>query len=96
MTNDNINRANTIVMILHAANLSDGVTFAKIIEKAHLIIPPQQLKEYLSSLQKNRLIVFQRGEQVYRTTYKGMRFLQTYNHTIANMEKEQDSSCKAR
>ena len=39
---------------------------------------------------------FQRGEQVYRTTYKGMNFLLTYNRTIeliTNVEKENDSSC---
>lgn len=94
MPNDSINRANTIVMVLQAANFSGGVTLAKIREKANLI-KSQQLKEYLSSLQKNGLIAFQRGEQVYRTTYKGMRFLQTYNHTIANVEKEHDSSCNA-
>lgn len=83
-------------MILHAANFSGGVTLAKIREKAHLIISPPQLNEYLSSLQKNGLISFQKGEQVYTTTYIGMRFLHTYNHTIeliANVEKEHNSSC---
>jgi len=81
-------------MILQAANISGGVRLAKIREKAHLI-KSQQLKEYLSSLEKNGLMAYQRGEQVYRTTYKGMRFLQTYNHTIANVKKEHDTRCDA-
>jgi len=74
-------------MILQAANVSGGVTLTKIREKAHLVTPSQQLKEYLSSLEQIGLIAFQRGEQVYRTTYKGMHFLQTYNHTIELMTK---------
>jgi predicted transcriptional regulator len=85
------NRSNVIVVILHAANFGGGMTLAKITEKVDLITPSQQLKEYLSILEKNGLIAFQRGEQVYRTTYKGMHFLRTYNHTvesITNVEKE--------
>ena len=74
-------------MILQAANVSGGLTLAKIGEKAHLIAPSQQLKDYVSSLEKNGLIAFQKGEHVYRTTYKGMHFLQTYNYTIGLMNR---------
>jgi len=93
--NDTINRTDAIVMVLQAANVSGGMTLAKITEKVDLITPSQQLKEYLSILEKNGLIAFQRGEQVYRTTYKGMHFLRTYNHSIeliTNLEKEHGGS----
>jgi predicted transcriptional regulator len=74
-------------MILQAANVSGGMTLTKIREKTHLIITSQQLKEYLSSLQKNGLMAFQKGEQVYRKTCKEMHFLQTYNYTIGLMNR---------
>ena len=93
---ESTNRGDAIIMIPQAANVSGGMTLTKIREKTHLIIPSHQLKEYLSSLEKNGLIAFQKGEQVYRTTYKGMHILQTYNHTIeliANVEKGSDSNC---
>jgi predicted transcriptional regulator len=83
--NENTNRGDAIVMILQATNVSGGMNLTKIREKMHLIITSQQLKEYLSSLEKNGLMAFQKGEQVYRTTYKGMHFLQTYNYTIGLM-----------
>ncbi len=97
MINESTNRGDAIVMILQTANVSGGLTLAKIGEKANLITPSQQLKEYLSSLEKNGLIAFQKGEQVYRTTYKVMHFLQTYNHIIeliANVEEEYASRCR--
>ncbi|PWU79706.1 MAG: hypothetical protein DLM72_16095 [Candidatus Nitrosopolaris wilkensis] len=96
--NESTNRGDAIIKILQAANVIGGLTLAKIGEKVHLITASQQLKEYLSSLEKNGLIAFQKGEQVYRTTYKGMHFLQTYNHTIeliAMVEKEHGSYCDA-
>jgi len=76
------NRPDIIVSILKAANFSRGVTLAKIIEKIDLIEPTPSLKQYLSVLEKNGLLSFQKGEQIYRTTYKGMNFLQTYNRAI--------------
>ena len=63
MINENTNRGDAIVMILQAANVSGGMTLTKIREKTHLIITSQQLKEYLSSLKKNGLIAFQKGER---------------------------------
>ena len=76
------NRPDVIVSILKAANSSRGVTLAKITEKENLIESTYSLKEYLSVLEKNGLLSFQKGGQVYRTTYKGMNFLQTYNRAI--------------
>ena len=87
MINESINRGDAIVMILQAANVSGGMTLTKIREKTHLIITSQQFKEYLSNLEKNGLITFQKGDQVYRTTYKGMHFLQTYNYIIGLMNR---------
>ena len=87
MINESINRGDAIVMILQAANVSGGMTLTKIREKPHLIITSQQFKEYLSNLEKNGLITFQKGDQVYRTTYKGMHFLQTYNYIIGLMNR---------
>jgi predicted transcriptional regulator len=76
------NRPDVIVSILKAANFSRGITLAKISENVSLIESTYSLKQYLSVLEKNGLLSFQKGEQVYRTTYKGMNFLQTYKRVI--------------
>jgi predicted transcriptional regulator len=76
------NRPEVIVSILKAANLSRGITLAKITEKVDWIESAYSLKQYLSVLEKNGLLSFQKGEQIYRTTYKGMNFLQTYKRAI--------------
>ena len=76
------NRPDVIVSILKAANFSRGITLAKITEKVDWIESTYSLKQYLSILEKNGLLSFQKGEQVYRTTYKGMNFLQTYKRAI--------------
>ena len=85
--NQSTNRANELVMIPKAANVSGGMTLVWIRENAHLITPSQKLKEYMSGLEEKGLIAFQKREQVYRTTYKGMHFLQTYNYTIGLMNR---------
>ena len=76
------NRPDVIVSILKATNFSRGVTLAKITEKVNLIESTYSLEQYLSVLEKNGLLSFQKEEQVYRTTYKGMNFLQTYKRAI--------------
>ena len=78
------NRPDVIVSILNAANFSRGVTLAKVIEKVDLIEPIPSLKQILSVLENNGLLSFQKGEQIYRTTYKGMNFLQTYKRAIGS------------
>jgi predicted transcriptional regulator len=40
------------------------------------------LKMYLSILEDNGLIAYHKSDGIYRTTYRGMHFLRTYNHTI--------------
>jgi predicted transcriptional regulator len=41
------------------------------------------MKPYLLILENSGLIAYHKTDGVYRTTYKGMHFLRTYNHTFA-------------
>jgi len=84
-------RPNTIVRILETAIASKGATITKLIDKSDLTEYPVKLKMYLSILEHNRVIAYQKSDGVYRTTYKGMRFLRTYNFIINllnNLDKE--------
>jgi predicted transcriptional regulator len=38
-----------------------------------------QLKEYLTLLEENGLLAYDKGEQIYRTTQKGLHFLHITN-----------------
>jgi len=42
-------------------------------------LSPDQLQNYLMVLQENRMLVYEEEKQTYRTTDKGMYFLQIYN-----------------
>ena len=68
-------RTDITAQILEAAN--GGVTKTKIMYKAFLSYA--QLKEYLTVLLENGLLEYIEGEQIYRTTEKGNRFLKIYN-----------------
>ena len=68
-------RTDITAQILEAAN--GGVTKTKIMYRAFLSYA--QLKEYLSVLVENDLLQYVEGEQVYKTTDKGNRFLKIYN-----------------
>ncbi|HEX2106975.1 MAG: winged helix-turn-helix domain-containing protein [Thermoproteota archaeon] len=68
-------RTDITAQILEAAN--GGVTKTKIMYKAFLSYA--QLKEYLTVLIENGLLEYIEGEQIYRTTEKGNRFLKIYN-----------------
>ena len=68
-------RTDITAQILEAAN--GGVTKTKIMYKAFLSYA--QLKEYLTVLIENGLLEYIEGEQIYRTTEKGTRFLKIYN-----------------
>jgi predicted transcriptional regulator len=68
-------RTDITAQILEAAN--GGVTKTKIMYKAFLSYT--QLKEYLTVLIENGLLEYIEGEQIYRTTEKGNRFLKIYN-----------------
>jgi predicted transcriptional regulator len=56
---------------------TSGTTKTKIMYKAFLSYA--QLKEYLSVLIENGLLEYLEGDQVYKTTDKGNRFLKIYN-----------------
>jgi predicted transcriptional regulator len=73
---------NTIVKILETALASKGATLTKLVDNLELTEYPDKLKMYLSILEDNRLIAYHKGDGVYRTTYKGMHFLRTYNQSI--------------
>ena len=69
-------RTDIVGLILEAAN-GGGATKTRIMYKAFLSYA--QLKEYLTVLLENGLIDCEEGRQFYRTTEKGIRFLQMYN-----------------
>lgn len=58
-------------MILDA--VSSGATKTKIMYKAYLSYA--QLKDYLHFMEKNELIRYEDGTQVYRITEKGMKLM---------------------
>jgi predicted transcriptional regulator len=69
------NRTDIAALILDAAD--GGAAKTKIMYRAFLSYA--QLKEYLGVLLENGLLRFQEGEQLFKTTEKGMRFLELYN-----------------
>ena len=64
-------RTDIVSQILEAAN--GGATKTKIMYKSYL--SHAQLKEYLSVLVENGLLEFEKGTQAYKTTSKGIQFL---------------------
>ena len=68
-------RTDIVSQILEAAN--GGTTKTKIMYGAYLSYA--QLKEYLSVLVENGLIEYQKTEQKYRTTQKGLQFVKSYD-----------------
>lgn len=70
-------RLEIISLILDIATRNDGVTQKKILYRAYLSY--EHLKKYLTLLQENELINYYEQEgKVYRTTEKGMHFLDLY------------------
>jgi predicted transcriptional regulator len=63
--------------ILDAANERKGVGRARIMFKAFL--SHSQLKEYLPALTESDLLRYDVDTQTFKTTQKGLRFLNTYN-----------------
>jgi predicted transcriptional regulator len=78
----NEQRPNSIVKILETALPSKGATLTKLIDKSDLTEYPDKLKMYVSILEDNRLIAYHKTDGIYRTTYRGIHFLRTYNHII--------------
>lgn len=57
-----------------------GCTKTKIMYKAYLSYA--QMKEYLKFLQEKDLIHYEEGDQLYKITEKGTRFLQKYHEIL--------------
>ncbi len=61
-----------------------GATKTKIMYKAFLSYA--QLKEYLGVLEESGLLAYDKGEQIYKTTQKGLHFLSITNSLQDMME----------
>ena len=70
-------RLEIIAEILETASTNKAIQ-AKIMHRVYLSYP--QLKDYLAHLLENGLIEYKAGERIYRTTDRGMRFLEIYRH----------------
>jgi predicted transcriptional regulator len=70
-------RTDIISEILDAANGGGGAIKAKIMYHAYL--SHDQMKEYLSVLIESRLLGYDVYTRKFKTTEKGVRFLDTYN-----------------
>ncbi len=68
-------RTDIISEILDAAN--GGATKTKIMYKAYLSFT--QMKEYARVLTENNLLRYDVYTRIFKTTEKGLRFLDTYN-----------------
>ncbi|MDP8888732.1 MAG: winged helix-turn-helix domain-containing protein [Thermoproteota archaeon] len=75
-----------ISQILEAAN-GGNATRSKITYKA--FINYDQLKENLTALTKKDLLCYNEDTQTFKTTEKGLRFLDTYNQ-IGDMIREEE------
>jgi predicted transcriptional regulator len=72
------NRSNIDIMaeVLNAASDKTGAGRTKIMYRAFLSYT--QLKEYLPALTERRLLSYDADTQTFKTTQKGLRFLNTY------------------
>jgi predicted transcriptional regulator len=69
-------RTDIISDVLDAAN-GGGATRTKIMYKAYLSFT--QMKEYLTVLTENNLLGYDLYTHTFKTTEKGLRFLEVYN-----------------
>jgi predicted transcriptional regulator len=67
------NPLDVIAMILEALNCERGRLIVT------RFLSPDQLHNYLTILQENNMLVYEEEGQIYKTTNKGMCFLQIYN-----------------
>jgi predicted transcriptional regulator len=81
-------RTEIVIRILEivSGSGSDGFTKYKIMYNAFLSYA--QLKEYLTVLTDNDLLCYDLDSHTFKTTEKGRRFQETYNH-MADLIKEQ-------
>ncbi|MGB7955878.1 MAG: winged helix-turn-helix domain-containing protein [Candidatus Nitrosopolaris sp.] len=62
-----------IAMILETLNFKRGRILL------NHFLSPDQFQNYLTVLQENRMLVYEEEKQTYKTTNKGMYFLEIYN-----------------
>jgi predicted transcriptional regulator len=77
--------------ILDAAN-KGGITKTKIMYKAFLSYA--QLKEYLSVLTENNLLIYLDGTQTFKTTEKGLNYLKINNEMGELLQQQQTITIK--
>ena len=80
-------RTDIVSEILEAAQ--GGTSKTKIMYKAFLSYA--QLKEYLAVLVENRLLEYDKGEETFKTSEKGVRFLKLYNQIGEMVSPEQET-----
>jgi predicted transcriptional regulator len=81
-------RTDIISKILDAANGGGGAIKAKIMY--HAFLSHDQMKEYLTLLTENGLLNYDIYTRKFKTTEKGLQFLEAYNQ-MDNMIKESSS-----
>jgi len=67
------NRSRTEIISMILDSVSSGATKTKIMYKAYLSYA--QLKDYLEFMEKNELVRYEDGTQVYRITEKGIKLM---------------------
>ncbi len=85
----NRSRTEIIDEILKAAN--GGITKTKLMYKVFL--SPAQLRQYLTVLTESDLLRYDLVSRTFKTTEKGLRFLNLYNQ-IKQLMKEQEQQQK--
>ena len=83
----NRDRMDIISRILEAANVSSGATKTKIMYKAFLAY--SQLGEYLTFLTERDLLSYDLDTHTFKTTEKGLSFLEVYNKINYILTKQQ-------
>ncbi|HJW19636.1 MAG TPA: winged helix-turn-helix domain-containing protein [Candidatus Nitrosotalea sp.] len=76
------NRSRSDILTMMLESTRAGSTKTKIMYTAYLSY--SQLMEYLPFLQKNDLITYEKGTQIYRVTEKGLKFL-SMSHDLDDM-----------
>ena len=67
------NRSRTEILTMILDSVGSGATKTKIMYKAYLSYA--QLKDYLNFMEKNELVKYEDGSQVYKITEKGIKLM---------------------
>ena len=67
------NRSRTEIISMILDSVSSGATKTKIMYRAYLSYA--QLKDYLEFMEKNELVRYEDGTQIYRITEKGIKLM---------------------